>query len=559
MKSNKKFLFAILSLLSVTSLVACSGGSNYYDDDDEPFEEPVYEIGETVIEWKSSDDYSKVPLDVDEETGGIREINKELGNEDKESLYYELPITNKNSEGYISSDNLKQPYFTDEHTKNGDIISMYLYFPSDCNLDSVEMNIQHGNVALSGGEIKVTDSNKEKWIRTMAVFDTLDILKAIRLNYKALETDKPVKFYVDDINITYGEETQKNDYVSNDESLKKSFEDYFKVGCCMSSNQYGNTKMRQLVKENFNSVTAENEGKPEQILDQQACQQLSDKTQVAIKTTPFEKLYDWCEAHHIGVRHHTLVWYSQTPSWFFTQDYAGGAQVDRNTMLKRMDNFIKVVIETLNDRWPGLVYAIDVCNEAIENGGAGYNKNNKWFDTIGEDFVYKAFEYAAQYKEEDQDLYYNDYACDYSTEKCEFALEGFLADAIKEGLVDGFGLQGHIDCDNTRQTLANAKLIKEKGLKCQITELDITVNGTDESSFNRQKAAYKTLVKGILEGNANEEMDVNAFVVWGITDDTSWKRGQNPLLFTSSYAKKPAYYGMLEALDEFEQEIAEQE
>ena len=556
MKHNKSFLFAVLSLLSISSLVACSG-SNTNEEEDGPFEEPVYEIGDTVIEWSSSSDYSSVPLEIPEGMEGKREINKKFGNEDKQSLYYELPIMDKNAGGHISSEYLEEPYFTDEHAKNGDIISMYLYLPSDSNLETIQMLIQHGNVMISGDEIKLNENNTEKWIRTSAVFDTLDLLTSIRLVYKAADGNIPVKFYVDDINITYGEETVANDYVSNEESLKKSYEEYFKVGCCMSKNQLNNTKMRQVAKENFNSITAENEGKPEQILDQTACQKLSDKTEVAITTAPFEKLYDWCEAHHIAVRHHTLVWYSQTPAWFFTEDYSGGAQVSRATMLKRMENFIKTTIETLNDRWPGLVYAIDVCNEAIENGGAGYNKNNKWFDTIGEDFVYQAFKFAAQYKAEDQDLYYNDYACDYSTEKCEFALNGFLKDAIEEHFVDGFGLQGHIDCDNTRQTLANAKLIKERGLKCQITELDITTNGSDEANFNKQKTAYKTLAKGILEGNANEEMDVNAFIVWGITDDTSWKRNQNPLLFTSSYAKKPAYYGMLEAVEEFEQSSQE--
>ena len=549
MRNNKSFLFAVLSLFSISSLLACSSASN-----DEPFEEPVYEIGDTVIEWTSSSDYSSVPLDVYEETGGIRTINKKLGNEDKQSLYYELPIISRDGNGYISSDNLEKPYFTDEHAKNGDIISMYLYFPNDSNLSSVQMNAAHGNVMLSADEIQVSENNSEQWIRTSLIFDTLDTLQSIRLNFTAVEIDKPVKFYVDDIKITYGEETQANDYVSNDESLKKSFNDYFRIGCCMSENQLGNTKMRQVVKENFNSVTAENEAKPEKVLDQQACQALQDKTKVVIKTAPFEKLYDWCEAHHIGVRHHTLVWYSQTPVWFFTEDYTNnGAQVSRETMLKRMDNFIRTSIETVNNRWPGLVYAIDVCNEAIENGGAGYNKNNKWFDTIGEDFVYQAFKFASRYKDDGQDLYYNDYACDYNTSNLEFALNGFLKEAIDEQLVDGIGLQGHIDCDNTRQTLANAKLIKEKGLKCEVTELDITTNGSDETSFNRQKEAYKALTKGILEGNAKEEMDVNAFIVWGITDDTSWKRNQNPLLFTSSYLKKPAYYGMLDALEEFEE------
>ena len=166
-------------------------------------------------------------------------------------------------------------------------------------------------------------------------------------------------------------------------------------------------------------------------------------------------------------------------------------------------------------------------------------------------FVYQAFKSASKYKEEGQDLYYNDYACDYSTEKCQFALDGFLKKAIDEELVDGFGLQGHIDCDNIRQTIANAKLIYEKGLKCQITELDITT-GSSEQDFQKQKTAYKDLAKAILKGNDDGEMEVNAFVVWGITDDTSWKRGQNPLLFSSNYEKKPAYYGLLEAVNEFE-------
>ena len=60
------------------------------------------------------------------------------------------------------------------------------------------------------------------------------------------------------------------------------------------------------------------------------------------------------------------------------------------------------------------------------------------------------------------------------------------------------------------------------------------------------------MVNQILTLNKSGQTDVNALIVWGITDDTSWKRGQDPLLFTSSYKKKPAYYGFLEALNEFE-------
>lgn len=554
MKNNKGFLFAVLSLLAISSLAACSGGGggSSYEEEEEEWEEKVYEVGDTVKEWTSEDDLEELPMNVPQGIQGTGEIDKNDGHDDKCSLYYEVG-TDASGAGYLSTNEIKKPFFNDDDAKNGDIISLWVYPIKDSNLASVQLQaVASGqNNVVDGNEIKITQDNEEGWLRTTLVFDTLNTLTDIRLNYKAVDSSQKVKFYVDDISIVYGEETKGGDYVSNGESLKQSYEEYFKIGGCMSSNMLQNTKMRQIAKENFNSITAENEGKPEQILDQTECQKLTDKTKVVIRTTPFEKLYDWCEAHHIMVRHHTLVWYSQTPAWFFTEDYNNGAQVKRDIMLQRMQNFIKVTMDTLNQRWPGLIYAIDVCNEAIENGGAGYNKNNKWFDTIGEDFVYQAFKFASMYKEEGQDLYYNDYACDYNTSRCEFALDGFLKQAVEEHLVDGFGLQGHIDCDNTRQTIANAKLIKERGLKCQITELDITT-GSSESDFQKQKNAYKTLASAILEGNEKEEMEVNAFVVWGITDDTSWKRGQNPLLFTSNYGKKPAYYGLLEAVQEFE-------
>ena len=322
-----------------------------------------------------------------------------------------------------------------------------------------------------------------------------------------------------------------------------------------------------MVKDNFNSITAENEGKPEQILDQTACQELAktDETQVAIKTAPFEKIYDWCAKNNIGVRHHTFVWFDQTPEWFFKKGYqASGAVVSKSTMLARMENFIKTTIETINERWPGLVYAIDVSNEAVQNGAVRKTNNygsapNYWYETIGEDFVYYAFKYAREYAEEDQELYYNDYAYDYETSNCKFALETLLKDAIAEELIDGVGIQGHLDMNNYSldSVIKDAEMIKEKGLKCQITELDITVSGNSESVFNNQKNAYKQLATRVLEGNASGKTEVNAIVFWGVTDNMSWRGNQYPLIFNENYSKKPAYYGFLEAVQEMYPEEAE--
>ena len=437
------------------------------------------------------------------------------------------------------------------------MISLYYYVPNDSNIASIQLQVMSSNNnALSGSVIDIDEDKEEKWIKTPVVsYDTLDTLGSIRLIYKAIDPEKEVYFYIDNISIVLGEETVETGYVYNDESLYQAAEDYFKVGTCMSANMLKNTTLRKKKKNDFNSVTAENEGKPEQVLDQAACQQAAkiDKRDVAITTKPFEKLYDFAEASHIGVRHHTFVWYSQTPAWFFTEDYTqNGKQASRELMLARMENFIQVTLETINDRWPEVVYAIDVANEAIDNG-IRKNNNNR-YTTVGEDFVYYAFKFASKYKEDWQELYYNDYAFDYNLNNCKFALDTLLKDAIDEGLIDGVGIQGHTDSDQNMDTIiSDAQEIYKKGLKCQITELDITVNGSDESAFNKQKNAYKLLVKKVLENNEKGLTDINAVIVWGITDDASWKRGQNPLMYTSNYAKKPCYYGFLEAIEEFEE------
>lgn len=567
MKSNKLFLTALLSTIAVSLLVGCNNKPSQAPASKSSipipltYEEPQpLEIGDTVKEWTHVNDSNEVPLIIPSSSAGSGEgqIMNDFGNNDSYSLKYVVKVGN-NHQGYISSDALENPYFTEDDAKNGDIISLYLYVPANSNVASLQLQVMpsSGNNGISGDLIEITDENQEKWIRTLISFDTLETLGSIRVIFKAVDETKDVTFFVDDINIELGAETVKTEYVYNDESLYKAYEELeIKIGTCMAANGLRNTEMRKITKDNFNSVTAENEAKPEHVLDQNACKALADKSEVAIIMKPFEKLYNFAEASHIGVRHHTFVWYSQTPSWFFTEDYNGGKQASRELMLQRMDSFMKQMIEGFNERWPGLVYAIDVVNEAVGNGGAGFNKGNKWFDTIGADFVYQAFKCAYKYKEDYQDLYYNDYDYDYNTKNCEKALsDDILGQAIREGLVDGVGIQGHIDSDQSMDVLiTDAKMIKAQGLKCQITELDITVNGSDDAAWNKQKEAYKRLMTKVLQNNASGDTEINGVIVWGITDNSSWKSYQNPLLFNNSYGKKPCYYGFLEAVDEFVQE-----
>ena len=518
----------------------------------EPEESKPLEVGDTVRMWTSPDDSDKAPLGLAEGAGSVS-----FGDDGYDD-YFSLSFTLK-QEGYIGTDLVEKPYFKDEDAKNGDIISLYYYLPEGSNIKTIQLEAVPWNGRAStvlGEMVNVTSDIEGKWELMEMTYDSLDMLGSFRLNYTLTDATKDGKILLDDIEITYGEETVKTGYVSNNESLYETYEDYFKLGTCMSDTMVRNTEIRKITLDNFNSITAENEGKPERILDQAACQALlsKDPAGVAINTAPFERIYDWAEEHGIGVRHHTFVWYSQTPAWFFTTDYTqNGPKASRELMLERMENYIKTTIETLNERWPGLVYAIDVANEAVENGGLRTNNNN-WYTTVGDDFVYYAFKYASEIKEElemDVELYYNDFAFDYQPNLCRWALENILKDAIDEGLIDGVGLQTHLDSGANMDNIINdAKYVKQKGLKCQLTEIDITTNGTSQNEYDKQSNAYKTLIKKVLENNASKETDINAVVLWGVTDDLSWKRNQYPLLFTEKYEKKPAYTGFLSALSE---------
>lgn len=571
MKSNKLFLAIVLPTLAVSLLSSCNNNQPtptskpqsfvpYEGDYDE--EEIQYEIGDTVKEWTHPSDFENIPLGIPSSANngtGQGEIVKDFGHNDSASLKYQVKVGN-NNEGYISSDALENPYFNDRDAKNGDIISLCYYVPANSNVASLQLQVVpiSGNNAISGDVITINEENVDKWARTLISFDTLETLGSIRVIYKAVDTESNVTFFIDDVNIEYGAETVKTGYEYNDESLYKSFEEYFTVGTCMSANYNRNTKMREIIKHNFNSVTAENEAKPDSTLDQAGCQELAktDPTGVAISTKNFEKIYDWCEASHIKVRHHTFVWHQQTPGWFFNEGYQNnGAQVSREIMIGRLNNFLKTTIETLDERWPGLVYALDVVNEAIEE--VGQMRRGNWKNTVGDDFIYQAFLAADKYKKDYQEVYYNDYAFDQiewgGIERCQWAVDELLKKAIDEDLIDGIGIQAHIEKpEYADAVIEDAKIICKAGIKCQITELDININGNNESEFAKQKDLYKKIVKAVLEGNANGTMDVNAIIIWGITDDTSWHRSNYPLMFDNNYTKKPAYYGFLEALEEFE-------
>ena len=215
-------------------------------------------------------------------------------------------------------------------------------------------------------------------------------------------------------------------------------------------------------------------------------------------------------------------------------------------MLARMENYIADVLGYFQENYPGLVYAVDVVNEAFDVGdgdetGIRMNKN-LWYETVGADYYYQAFVFARKYASKDMKLFYNDYGC---MDKADLILE-HLARAREEGLIDGIGMQSHLSTDDKIQHkfMLAVKKFCDAGYEVQATELDIGVKEDSDSAFLLQGRKYRSFFKN-MKALQEEGYPVTGITVWGLNDDLSWRRDEKCLLFDGDMNPKNAYLGAM--------------
>jgi endo-1,4-beta-xylanase len=264
---------------------------------------------------------------------------------------------------------------------------------------------------------------------------------------------------------------------------------------------------------------------------------------------------------------HVLVWHQQTPAWVF--EGAAGSPLDRNTLLARMRSHIQAVV----GRYRGKVHGWDVVNEALEDDGAW--RQSPWYDTLGEDYVARAFELARE-ADPDAQLYYNDYNL-WKPAKRDAAVR-LMASLRGRGIrVDGVGEQGHWLLDDPSAEMIEAMIVElEKlGLKTMITELDVDplprpegLDGADVSKgveFTKTLDPYADgLPDAVQKRLARRYADVFGVLVkhrgavgrvtfWGVTDADTWLndwpvrgRTNHPLLWNRQGRPTPAFDAVIE-------------
>ena len=370
----------------------------------------------------------------------------------------------------------------------------------------------------------------------------------------------------------------------------------------------------ELVKKHFNAVTFGNELKPDALFNYQIGRSVSTKT-ITFKGQKLEvpvvngknesldfsradamvdKIMEWNTANpdkKIRIRGHVLVWHSQTPEWFFCNNYdMSKGYVDKDTMNLRLEWFISSVFDhyfgaAAKHKYDGLFYGWDVVNEAVI--GNGYRQGNEiddakdtsesdtrhgtnscwWRVYNSNEFIINAFKYANQYAPKDVELYYNDFGETDNT-KCEGIVK-LINDvkAAKGTRLDAFGMQAHYNVDGF--SAAQFKNVAEKYIeaagKVQITELDFKASSTydgsaaaKESEYTKMAYCHKNLFEAI-KGLNKSGSKVSGLTVWGVIEPNSWLHSQSnvgggangskqcPLLFDGNYKAKPAYWAYVDA------------
>ena len=335
--------------------------------------------------------------------------------------------------------------------------------------------------------------------------------------------------------------------------LKDAYKDYFKVGVAINQRNLRNQDEINLILKEYNSITAENDMKVGEMHPAEGVWDFSKADSIA----------NFCREHNIPLRGHNLCWHSQFADWMMYDKK--GKFVKKEVFYARLRDHIHTVV----NRYKDIIYCWDVVNEAMIDGDGrprfvpgkglvpqGPYRQSKLFELCGDEFIAKAFEFAAE-ADPNCLLFYNDYNA------ADPAKRDRIYDMVKKmkevyGVkVDGIGMQGHYNVFGPSNEEIDAAITKYATLvdHIQFTEMDIRANEEmgGQLQFSRQGLEIKQYVKDLHTAKWNDlfrimrkhkdVIDVVTF--WNVSDKDSWVGTANyPLLFDKDLKKKAAYYAV---------------
>ena len=350
-----------------------------------------------------------------------------------------------------------------------------------------------------------------------------------------------------------------------DPSIKELYKDNFIMGVAVSDSELRYGQEAAFVKYHFGSVTMSNGFKMDSLIKGPETQENFDN---GIQRFVFDKeLLDrelsYCVANGLKMRFHTFVWHAQNRNYMFYKSSSDETLVSKEVMNERLEYYIKDVIDYCETKYPGVIYAYDIVNEAVSDGGNASDymrkSGSKWYDIYqSNEFIINAFQYGHEAIVKNNSsalLFYNDYN-EYTANKQAGIIQLFKDINANEKICDGVGMQCHISTNNSiTEYSAAIDKYAEAGCEVQITEMDVGLTNSQmvawedgkediakqEAAFQSQGVFYKNFMKMLQTKSC-----ITSVTIWGISDQNSWIASR-PLLFDGIMGTiKPSFYGMLQ-------------
>ena len=320
-------------------------------------------------------------------------------------------------------------------------------------------------------------------------------------------------------------------------SLAEKYAGAFQVGVNVSPAEIKDARTAALIAGSFSVLSCDEQLAAKTLLDRSASKKGKDETHAKVKFSPALAVLSFAEEKGMTVRFPALAGQSGTPRWFFSENWASSEKaplVDRDTMIKRLENYIRDVMEYVNEKYPGVVCVWDVAESAGED--------DLWLETIGSDYAEIAFACARQCAADGQAMYYRASDCE-KNEKMDVLLP-FLRELREKGLADGLTMDVRFSLDAPGlDELENAvSRYAEAGLSLSVAGL--AAEGTKNTALSqlRLAACYRDLFSLLDRLKAENGCDIRAVAMAALADADAG----GSLLLDREYRLKPAYFGALQ-------------
>lgn len=353
-------------------------------------------------------------------------------------------------------------------------------------------------------------------------------------------------FFLDDFKLSYlGPVAAAPPIQEGLPNIKDVYADDFLIGNIVTPASFDENRLK-LLKKHHNVVTAENDMKPEYAYNANR----------EFDFTAEDALVKKVQDAGLQLHGHVLVWHAQSPEWHHTG--ADGQPLSREEALNNLRTHIRTVMEHFGDQ----VISWDVVNEAMNDNPANPEdwrnalRQSGWYKAIGNDYLEQAYlaarEVLDDHPEWDIKLYYNDYNDDNQNKATAIYSmvkelnENYAKTHPGKKLVDGIGMQAHY---NLGTRLDNVKMSLERfislGVEVSITELDIMA-GSNSVLTDKEATQQGYLFAQLMDLYKKNSDHIARVTYWGLSDATSWRAEQNPVLFDKDLQAKKAYYGVIE-------------